>query len=316
MSAIYDIISYPFGLILGFFYHLFNDNYAVALIVFTILAKIILLPSSISQQKQQAKTKRTQAKIAKIKKKYAGDKQKINEEMQAFYQREGFSSMTGGCAPLLIQFPMIIGLYGAIYKPLSYILKIPKDTIAHLIKTGQDLNLMNGIKNSRLLEINVMQHIDTIQKASTDVKASVFNKIHDFDFEIMGLPLGMSPNQEGASKTLLIVPIAAFVFALLTAVYTFIRQRKTSPEMAKNPATGCMLLFMPFMSLWLAYSFPVGIGIYWALNSLLSFIQMLILNFTHSPQKVLAKVMIDETITRRSKEKLIKDNTKILSDKN
>lgn len=313
MTAIYDIISYPFGIILGFFYHLFNDNYAMALIVFTVLAKIILLPSSVSQQKSQAKTQRTQAKIAKIKKKYANDQQKMNEEMQAFYQQEGFSSMTGGCLPLAIQFPIIIGLYGAIYKPLSYILKIPKGTIEQLTKTAQDLNLVKGAKGSRLMELQVMQNLDSIQKAAPDIKASVFEKIHNFDFTIMGLRLDMSPNAEGASKMLLIVPALAFAFAMLTALYTFIRQRKTNPEMAKNPATGCMLLFMPFMSLWLAYSFPVGIGIYWALNSLLSFLQMLLINVTHSPQKVLAKIMVDETIERRSKEESVKVNTKLLN---
>ena len=86
--------------------------------------------------------------------------------------------------------------------------------------------------------------------------------------------------------------------------------------MAKNPAMGCTLLFMPFMSLWLAYKFPVGIGIYWALNSLLSFIQMLVINHTHSPEKVLAKMMVKETMVRRSKEESVKINTKLLNEEN
>lgn len=313
MNGFYDAISYPFGMLLGFFYHIFNNNYAVALIVFTVLFKIVLLPTSISQQKSQAKTQRTQAKLAKIRKKYENDKQKMNEEMQKFYQQEGFGSMTGGCGSLLIQFPIIIGLYGAIYKPLTFILKLPQSTIDTLIDAGKKINVFSGIKNSRMLELQLMQHVDEIQKASPNVSSSVFDKIHNFDYTIFGLQLNITPNSPGASKMLLLVPAAAFAFAMLTAVYTFLRQKKQNPEMAKNPATGCMMLFMPFMSLWLAYSFPVGIGIYWALNSLLSFLQMLLLNHTHSPQKVLAKMMVKETIERRSKEESVKVNTKLLN---
>ncbi len=311
----YDIISYPFGMILGLFYRIFNNNYGVALVVFTIVAKLVLLPTSISQQKTQAASQRTRAKLDKIRKKYAGDQQKLNEEMQAFYEKEGYGAMTGGCLPLLIQMPIIMGLYGAIYKPLSYILRMPKDIVDQIIKTGREIGALEG-KNERLMEIKTLSKIDEIQAALPNVSGDVFDKIRNFDFTILGMPLGISPNDPSASKILVIVPILSFSFAMLTTIYSFIRQKKTNPEMAKNPAMGCTFLFMPFMSLWLAFTFPVGIGIYWALNSLLSFVQMVVLNHTHSPEKVLAKIMVDETIVRLSKEESVKINTKYLNNEN
>lgn len=316
MNGFNDIISYPFGMILGFLYQIFNNNYAFALVAFTILAKLILLPSAISQQKTQAKTQRTRSKLDKIRKKYAGDQQKLNEEMQAFYAKEGYGSMTGGCLPLIIQMPIIIGLYGAIYKPLSYILKIPSDTINLFIKTAKDLGFLEGTNNQRLFEIKALQNIAEIKKALPSVSTDIYNKIDNFDFTIFGMPLGVSPSDQGVSKMLIIVPLVSFAFAMLTTVYSFIRQRKMNPEMAKNPAMGCTFIFMPFMSLWLAYTFPVGIGMYWALNSLISFIQMVILNYTHSPEKVLAKIMVGETIVRVSKEESVKVNTKLLNGEN
>ncbi|NCC87465.1 MAG: YidC/Oxa1 family membrane protein insertase [Clostridia bacterium] len=316
MNGFYDIISYPFGMILGFLYQIFNNNYGVALVAFTILAKLVLLPSSISQQKSQAKTQRTRSKLDKIRKKHAGDQQKLNEEMQAFYAKEGYGSMTGGCLPLLIQMPIIIGLYGAIYKPLSYILKIPSDTINLFIKTATDLGFLEGTKNQRLFEIKALQNMAEIKKALPNVSADIYSKIDNFNFTIFGMPLGVSPNDEGVSKMLIIVPLVSFAFAMLTTVYSFIRQRKLNPEMAKNPAMGCTFIFMPFMSLWLAYTFPVGIGMYWALNSLISFIQMLVLNHTHSTEKVLAKIMVKETAVRVSKEESVKINTKLLNGEN
>ncbi|MEG1437139.1 MAG: YidC/Oxa1 family membrane protein insertase, partial [Oscillospiraceae bacterium] len=289
-----------------------------ALIVFTVLAKLVLLPSSISQQKTQAKSQRTQSKLNKLRKKYAGDQTKLNEEMQAFYAKEGYGSMTGGCGSLLLQMPIIIGLYGAIYKPLSYILRFPKETVSLIEKTATKLGLFEGVNNVRLFEIKVLDEmsIDKLQVALPNVSNSVFEEMRNFDFEIFGMPLGASPNDPGASKMLIIVPLLSFAFAMLTSVYSYMRQRKTNPEMTKNPMMGCTFIFMPFMSLWLAYSFPVGIGLYWALNSLLSFLQMLVLNHTHSPQKVLAKIMVQETQVRRSKEESVKINTEYLNGDN
>ena len=75
-----------------------------------------------------------------------------------------------------------------------------------------------------------------------------------------------------------------------------------------------MLIFMPFMSLWLAFQFPVGIGVYWAANSLLGLIQMIILNKVYEPKRVIAKMMVDETNVRRSKEESVKMNTQLLKE--
>ena len=67
---------------------------------------------------------------------------------------------------------------------------------------------------------------------------------------------------------------------------------------------------MPFMSLWLSWSFPVGIGIYWAVNSVLSFIQMIVLDKLYTPEKVIAQVLVDETNVRRSKELVVKQSVR------
>ena len=89
MSGLYDALAVPFGYVLHLFYNLF-DNYLISLFVLTLLVKLLLLPSSISQQKNSAKQVRLNSKVNKIKQKYAGNQQKIQEETQALYQREGF----------------------------------------------------------------------------------------------------------------------------------------------------------------------------------------------------------------------------------
>ncbi len=311
--GLYDILSYPFGLVLSVLYNLLNNDYALALIVFTLLAKLLLLPSSIKTQKNQAKTLRTRSKIEKIRKKYAGDQAKLNAELQAFYEKEGYGSMTAGCGTLLIQFPIIIGLYGAIYKPLSYIIRLDSATVKTLTDGLAELSVKtNG--NSRMLEMNVLSHIDALEKALTEVPAEVFDQIRAFDFTAFGYDLGATPMDMGGKYML--VPIMSFAFSLISSLYSMIRSKKNSNDPSNNASMGCMFITLPFMSLWLAYQFPVGVGIYWALNSLLGFIQMVTLNYMYEPKKVISKMMVEETNQRRSKEKNTRENILLLKGKN
>lgn len=311
--GLYDILSYPFGLVLSVLYNLLNDNYALALIVFTILAKLLLLPSSIKTQKNQAKSLRTRSKIEKIRKKYAGDQARINAELQAFYEKEGYGSMTAGCGTLLIQFPIIIGLYGAIYKPLSYIIRLDSATVKSLTDGLAELSVKtNG--NSRMFEMNVLSHIDELEKVVTDVPAEVFESLRDFDFTAFGYDLGATPMDMGGIY--MFVPLASFLFAAINSLYSMIRSKKSSNDPSNNASMGCMFVMLPFMSLWLAYQFPVGVGVYWALNSLLGLIQMVTLNYLYEPKKVISRMMVEETNERRSKEKNIKENMLLLKGKN
>lgn len=312
MDKLYAIFSYPFGWILWLFYQLFDNNYAFALIAFTLIAKLLLLPTSISTQKSQAKNLRTRSKIEKIKKKYAGDQAKINAELQSFYEKEGYGAMTGGCGALLIQFPIIMGLYGAIYRPLSYIIRLDSKYVEEL-KTAVVEIMGSSAKRSTLQEINVLSHVDELRKALPDIPAEVFDKIQNFNFTAFGFDLGAVPqNVWKETPAILIVPLAAFLAALIQSIYTMIKQKKTNPDMANNMSMGCMFLMMPLMSLWLTYQFPIGIGIYWAINSILGFIQTIFLNKIYEPKKVIARAMVEETMIRKSKEESVKENTKLV----
>jgi len=165
MSYYYQI----FGWILKFFYDLVGNNYALALIIFTVFFRMILLPSTISQQKGAAKQMRMQAKLARIQEKYKDyhkpdRQQKMAEEQQALYQQEGYSSMTGGCLPLLIQLPIMYGLYGAVYKPLSYILGLGADVVeklgaAYTEITGEAVQLGGRVAHGEMLILGKIEEI-------------------------------------------------------------------------------------------------------------------------------------------------------------
>lgn len=313
MEFIREIFSIPFGYLIGFFYSL-TDNYILSLLFMTIAVKLVLLPSSIKQQKGMAKSQRLQPKIRRIKEKYPNDQRKQQEEMNALYQREGYSSMTGGCAPLLISFPIMMGVYAVNYKLLSYVLHIPADIIQKLTDMARALpNLGTYEKQEFRQELTVISHWNELDLSG--IPTEYVDKITDFTnkFTFLGMNLEETP-QYKVFNVLWLIPILTGVASLAMALYTYMRQRKTNPEMAKNPSMGCMTFMSPAMSIWFSFMFPASVGIYIIMSTVLSFLQMIVLNKTHSPKKVLARLMIDETINHRAKEKILKNVTETLDD--
>mgnify|MGYP002665855793 CR=1 FL=1 len=321
-NFIYNIFSYPFGYVIAFLYNLFHQNYLVAILFFAIIIKLILLPSSIKQQKNQAKSRRMQTRINKIKEKYKDDQQKQNEAITEFYQKEGFSSMNMGCGTLIFQFIIIMGLYGAIYKPLTYILRIDKifgnGTVEKLTNAVQAFEHTTGRRAAGYNEITVLKHVSQLQGAHTGVDPAVFPVLQNFSdhFNAVGFNFGDIPKQLMHTNHLIVlVPILSFLFAMLSSIYTLWRTKKQGDATQSSMASmGCMMLTMPLISLWLAFEFPVGIGVYWAFNSLLGVIQMIILDRIYTPDKVIAEIMIDETMVRREKETAFKRDKQILDE--
>ncbi len=321
MSGLYDALAVPFGYVLHLFYILF-DNYLVSLFVLTLVVKLLMLPSSISQQKGSAKQTRLQPKINRIRQKYSNGGQptremqmKIQEETQALYQREGFSPMSGGCAPLLIQFPIMIGLYGVVYTPLSKVLRISTDLInkaAEILKVTDPTAAkggMNRIEIQLLSKLSAENMPEVLAPYTEDIL-----KLKD-QFMLFGkLDLTQIPNWKEPS-ILWLIPGLVLILGLVTSLIMFQRQKQTNPEMAKNPSMGCMTFMSPLMSVWFTFLFPAGVGVYWIMSSFFQLIQTLLLNYTHNPQKVIARSMIDETVDRRSREASIK-KLKEFEDKN
>jgi len=308
MNFIREIFSIPFGYLIGFFYEI-SDNYLLSLLLMTICVKLILLPSSIKQQKGMVKTQRMQPKIKRIKEKYAGNQQKMNEAMNELYAKEGYSSMTGGCSGMLIQFPIMMGVYFVNYKILDYVLKIPEDVLNIIKDAVRALpeDVIGKVSNLEYqIELLAIQHLDKLDL--TGVPVEFIEKIQLFkdNFTLFGIDLSRTPDTKMGMDLLWIIPILTGVTSLMMGVYTWLRQKKTNPEMANNPSMGCMSLMTPAMSIYFSFLFPASVGVYIIISSFLSFIQMIITNKVLSPKKLLAKQMVDETINRRAREKVLK----------
>lgn len=300
-DSMYAVLGYPFGYVLRFIYtYITAGNYGLSLILFTLFARLLMVPTTISQQKSTIKTQRIQPKLRRINEKYKGDQQKIQEETQALYQREGYNPMNAGCLPLLVQLPIIYGLIGVIYHPLKYALLINADAITALSDAAKALSTELATKNTRFIELYVIEHINELQNVP-GVSEAIYQKIQNFSFTFCGIPLGQVPDFKNFN-ILWVIPALSFLSSLASGIYSTIRSKRQNPAAAKNPTAGCMMLGMPLFSLYFTFQFPAGIGIYWIASNIFSFITMIIIGFTHSPSKLIARDMVDETVARRSKE--------------
>lgn len=113
------LIAKTLGTLLSLIYSLVN-NYAVAIILFTIIIKFILLPLTFNQTKQTKKMQELQPKIKELQEKYKNDKEKLNIKIMELYREHKINPL-GGCLPLLIQLPILFGLFGALRKPEVYV---------------------------------------------------------------------------------------------------------------------------------------------------------------------------------------------------
>ena len=281
-----DIIAIPLGWIIKVCYSLVN-NYFVALLLFAIVMQIILLPFSIKQQKNSVQQAKLAPKTAAIRKKYAGrndaqTQQKMQQEIQEMYQKEKFSPF-GGCLPLLIQMPILLALYNVVMNPLRYITGISMDTINQIqTHMTDDLGI---VLNPRSIYIDMMNHIREDMAYYVEKFAELADKTLP-DMTFLGMDLSQVPrdtivgsNWLASLDWILLVPILTFVFMLLTQKITrmFTYQSPETIEAQKSPSMKIMNWSMPLLSVWIAFSVPAAIGLYWIFRNIISCIQQIIL---------------------------------------
>lgn len=242
---------------------------------------------------------------------------KIQQETSELYQREGYSSMGASCAPLLVQLPILWGLYGIIRQPLKFVLEISEEAIAALTSAVTELGIVVGTGKSgqaaAYMEASIISNLEAIVEGKPELLTQFgaeIEKIRDFDFSVFGIDLGSIPSafygEFGISKAsilVLAIPVLSGLTSLLTSVLTQVRQKKNNPQMENQQMMGCMMLSMPLMSLWFTWSMPVAMGMYWILSNILAFVQTLIIGHIYAPRKTVAKLMVEETVYRRSYEK-------------
>ena len=288
-----DIVQVPFGWLLSLLYD-FTSNYGWALIIFAIIVKLILLPATAKGKKSSMKMSRLTPRIQQIQNKYPDDQQKQSAEMQALYKAEGVS-MGGGCLWSFLPILILIPLYTVVRQPITYMLRESAevaDTIVATIKTALP-DLFNGgnFYQQMVAAPLIPQFAEEIKAALPEISATTLEGIN---FNFLGIDLGATPSWkvwawEITSQKSLWYYIGGALMPLLSAggqmLSMLISQKMNNSlvtdekglqdkETAKNSQANqqmkTMMWISPIMSLWIGFSMPAALSLYWFAQGLVT----------------------------------------------
>lgn len=272
------LIVRPFGLILLSLYN-FVHNYGLAVILFALIVKLCCVPLAIKGKKSMLAMTALNAEMQQLQKKYANNRAKLNEEIQALYERRGVSPMSG-CLPNLIPLPIMMGLYYAVQQPLQYIVGLSRETV---IALAQMIGLDQLAGANYTVQILIAEKLNAFVDGSGHFSDAVTNclqsgeTIFPLDFHFFGLNLADTPSISHPS-IIWIIPILSGLTAFLSS---YIMQKMQGTQNSAAAGQMKMLNFMmPLMSLYFAFILPGAIGIYWIFNNVFTCVQEIILTKT------------------------------------
>ena len=286
-----NLITVPFGWLLGQLYNL-TSNYGVALIIFAVLVKLILYPVTAKGTKESMKMSRLTPRLKVIQERYANDQTKQNEAIQALYKEEGVS-MGGGCLWSMIPLFILIPLFTVIRQPIVYMLHENLDVANQIVAVIKELapnafsanNYYDQVVAAQLIP----QYVDAIKAA---IPAISENTLAGINFSFLGIDMGSIPTFNVFKwEVFNWSTIGAFLIPLLSAgsqvlnmkismnmnnsVITDekgIQDEETAKSSQANQTNNVMMWTMPLMSLWIGFTVPSALSLYWFVQGIISMV--------------------------------------------
>ena len=277
-----------FGYVLNFMNN-FVGNYGLAIILFTVLIKIIMLPLSIKQQRTMKKSAKLQEQIKVLQFKYKNDPEKLNREMMDLYKKENMSPFSG-CLSSIVQFILLISIFYMVRCPLTYMERIDKTQIENYV---QQLKEEGMSVNQAYSEIDIIREIDYLKLKFPEDEN--LNKIN-LNMNFCGLDLSKIPQQNLGDGTVYIIPILYIISTFISMKITTSMQKKDKKkdeviditenkeeeknemEDAMEQSNKMMSWMMPIMSVSISLVAPLGLALYWLVNNILMIGERLVLD--------------------------------------
>ena len=266
----FNFFANIFGYILNFIYNLVQ-NYGIAIIIFTILLKLCMLPMSIKQQKTMKKTAKIQAELRNLQDKYSNDPVRLNQETMDLYKKEDMSPFSG-CLSSILQMIVIISIFYLVSRPLTYMLHVDADLIN---------NYVTDIQTESSQQVNYQEIAVIREFAKKDDRVKI-------NMDFLGLDLSSIPSQNFSDWKVFVIPtmyvITSMVSMKLTTRMQSIKaeQKEENEEMVEDETISemnkTMNMMMPFMSVSISLIAPLGLALYWLVSNLLMIIERIIIN--------------------------------------
>ena len=282
-----------FGYVLKLLYNIVG-NYGWAIILFSVLVKVIMIPISIKQQRTMKKNQKIQEEVKQIQFKYKNEPEKMNQEMMALYKREGMSPFSGCLSPI-IQIVLLFSVFLLVRQPLTYMVKMDADVISKMenVITEQE----EGNKNA-YAEIAVIQYVNNLDNKTSVSKDESFDMKEyaeqaNLNMDFFGIDLSQVPKNNWKDVKVLIIPILYIISSFVSIRLSMntnnkqnkekklITDGKEQEEEKYNPmddANKTMVWMMPIMSVSIAAIAPLGLALYWLMNNVLMIVERLVYN--------------------------------------
>ena len=274
-----DWLCNIFGYLLNYIYT-FVKNYGLALIIFSLITKIIMIPLSIKQHKTLKKSGKIQKELREIQDKYSNDQERLAQETMSLYKRENMSPFSG-CLSSILQIVLLLAMFFLVRDPLTYMLKVPQE------KISEYENMINT-KSS-------YSEIEVIKEAKTNENIDV-----DLNMDFLGIDLSNVLISDFNNWTTYIIPILYVSSSILSIkLNSMTTQGKKDKKENKNEKdkdkddeenpmeqmNKSMRLMMPIMSVMIAVAVPLGLALYWLTNNILMIIEKLVLNKVYKDEE-------------------------------
>ena len=278
----FEFFANIFGYVLAFLYSIVN-NYGLAIILFTVIIKLLLLPLSIKQQRTMKKSVKIQEQMQSIQFKYKNDPEKMNQEIMSLYKTENMSPFSG-CLSSIIQIILLLSIFYLVRSPLTYMKQVPKEVLDTYV---------TQMKEEGKTISNVYPEIDIIrEKGQEDEQVKI-------NMEFLGLDLSQIPEQNIGDYRVYIIPglyiISSFISIKLTTAMQQKNNKKKKEEVIDITEDGkkkeetnevdvamqtnkMMSWMVPIMSISIAFIAPLGLALYWLINNILMILERLLLD--------------------------------------
>lgn len=280
----FDFFANIFGFLLNIIYG-FVNNYGIAIIIFTIIIKLIMLPISIKQQKTLKKSAKMQVKVKEIQEKYSNDQVRQSQELMDLYKQENMSPFSG-CLSSILQLILVLSMFFLVSKPLTHM----KHIDAEIINNYKTQITEESGEQLRYPEIAII-------KEMSDSDENV-----RLNMEFLGLDLSDIPSQDYTNWKVYIIPVLYVLTSIISTKLTTNMNKKATEEqntekIVKSEATKQsnndsenkevdtmeemnkqMTLMMPIMAVSIALIAPLGLALYWLVSNILMIGERVVIN--------------------------------------
>lgn len=301
MSWITKIFAWPLKQ-----FYLLTGSYGIAIMLFAVMVNLILLPFMAKSKKSMMRTTRLQPKMKELERKYNGNPQQYQQAVSKLYKEEKINPMSG-CLWMLIPYPILIALYSVIRQPLSKMMELGSDAVSSLTEWVTSNAGYVASTRSVYAEIDITNCIHQNWDAVTAALGDFSGKLMNLDYSFLGMNLGQQPSIkfwafDWSNKAVWLPALGLFLIPVLSAFLSWLSMKistMTNPQVDKQQAkmNGSMSIVMPLISLWICFSMPAALGVYWILNSVCGIIRDVILT------KIYTKKLDLDDLAREERER-------------